>query len=353
MINQYFNDGYKKLPAIDKMNYRQLINLSSNESQHEAYSHLFADFIKNYDPSIVTRYPVFREAHNEASKYHDMPSSHLMLTPGSDFAINLIINAIGVNMQCLVTHTPNYIGYTHYASLQNMSVIQLKDIDLNKIEDHKEALIAITNPDGFLGRTLPLSVISDIAHICHNNNNILIVDEAYIEFNPFEHKDLVHTHDNLIIIRSYSKGLGLASMRLGAIISNKNVIEYLTRFASENCISDISLSYLMYLMRQKNKLRAINQDICNLRDNISHRISQLMKEWSVYKTNSNFLTIATRSEKEALSIQKSLIRKNIRIRVILEDERYKHCLRITVPTINTIDLLLNTLTQHYRSSIYQ
>jgi len=121
-MKQFFNDGFESLAKIDKKSYRHLLNLSSNESQHLEYHALFAEFIKDYDPAMVTKYPVFRAAHNEACAYHSVEQNQLMLTPGSDFAINLVMNAIGKNTQSLVTHHPNYNGYQHYASLQNMPI---------------------------------------------------------------------------------------------------------------------------------------------------------------------------------------------------------------------------------------
>jgi histidinol-phosphate/aromatic aminotransferase/cobyric acid decarboxylase-like protein len=129
-VTAFFNPSFEKLAPIDKMDNRNVLNLSSNEAHHPRFTSLFEEFIREYDVSLVTKYPVFREAHNLASDYHGIAIDQLMLAPGSDFAINLLTNAIGKNTEGLITHSPNYTGYLHYAALQNMSIRCMETIDL-------------------------------------------------------------------------------------------------------------------------------------------------------------------------------------------------------------------------------
>ena len=53
-------------------------------------------------------------------------------------------------------------------------------------------------------------------------NGLIIVDEAYVEFAEYSLKNLVRTHDNLIVLRTMSKAFGLAGARVGYMISNNN-----------------------------------------------------------------------------------------------------------------------------------
>ena len=350
-IKQFFNDGFESLEKIDKKSYRHLLNLSSNESQSAEYQRLFSEFIKYYDPAIITKYPVFRAAHNEACSYHSVERNQLMLTPGSDFAINLVMNAIGKNTQGLVTHHPNYNGYQHYAALQNMQIRLVANISESTVCNLSHHLVAITNPEGFLGTVMTFAQIEKIAKICQLNNNILVIDEAYIEFNTFNHCELINVFDNVIIIRSYSKGMGLASMRIGALMASSNILDYLSRFASENSISDISLEYLRFLLKKQQRMKEINLTTCHNRDLLISKLRTDLPEWDIYTTHTNFITIATRSIEEATQTVATLLDNGIRIRRLVEFNSHLHCIRITVPPVAQVSLLFDRLFSCYSTSV--
>ena len=346
-MTAFFNPCFERLAPIDKVDNRNVLNLSSNEAHHSGFTNLFEEFIRGYNVSLVTKYPVFREAHNLSGDYHGVPIDQLMLAPGSDFAINLLTNAIGKNTEGLITHSPNYTGYLHYAMLQNMSIQCMETIDLEFLSKYKCHMVAITNPEGFLGSVIPFDRMVEIAEVCKKQKHILLIDEAYIEFNTFEHKDLIRKFDNIIIVRSYSKGMGLASMRLGVIISNSTIINYLRRFASENSISDISLSYLIFLIKHRDQLRLINTEICATRQKLIGALKSAHQKWYVYDSHTNFITIGMESKQKAIAVMASLMQKKIRIRHLMELASIDHCIRITVPSTHKAPVLLDALAECY------
>lgn len=352
-VSYFFNQNYQSLNPIDKQNYRHLLNLSSNESQHEGYTQLFDEFIAQYDSKVITKYPIFRTAHTLACKYHEISCDQLMLVPGSDFAINLLINALSKNAHSLITHTPNYIGYTHYACLHNLNVkhlpiiadhpSELKNLFLAELQQTKNCLVAITNPEGFFGTVVSYENMKEIAALCFKQNHILIIDEAYVEFNEFNHCKLIGEFSNVIIVRSYSKSMGLASMRMGTIIACAQIVSYLSRFASQNCISDISLSYLEFILHHVDRLKSIKTEVLSLRQDIIRRFHTELSFLNIYNSHTNFITLGARSEREAAKVVQFLLQHNIRVRQITEADHYKHCIRITLPAADKVDTLIHLL----------
>ena len=55
-------------------------------------------------------------------------------------------------------------------------------------------------------------------------NSLVIIDEAYYHFNNITAKQLINKFDNLIVVRTFSKAFGLAGMRVGYTMANKNII---------------------------------------------------------------------------------------------------------------------------------
>lgn len=342
-VDRFFNKNYESAPLIDKGNYRGYLNLSSNESHHKGYLSLFSEFIRQYDSSVVSKYPVFRSANTLACKFHAVNQHELMLTPGSDHAINLILFTMGANAKGLITHTPNYAGYFNYSSVLGIPTHAVEKINAEVLTQYENSLVMITNPEGFLGSVMPFHEIVCIAEVCKERGHVLVIDEAYVEFSTFDHLALLAMFGNVVIIRSYSKGMGAASMRLGAVLSSVKIISYLRRFSCENTISDFSLEYLSFLMARKNYVKEINEDICRVRDTMIARLRSNFPDWVIYESHANFITIRVRSKEEAEGISLFFLEKNIRIRLLTEKEVSQPCIRITVPSVEKVDVLLDMM----------
>lgn len=81
------------------------------------------------------------------------------------------------------------------------------------IRDAKDAKLAfLCSPNNPTGNATPPDVIDQIAGEIHG---VLFLDNAYVEFSPYEYRHLLDTHPNLIIGRTFSKAYSLAGLRVG------------------------------------------------------------------------------------------------------------------------------------------
>ena len=99
--------------------------------------------------------------------------------------------------------------------------------------------IIFPNPNAPTGVSLPLSDIEDIVE--HNQDVIVIVDEAYVDFAGRSALELIDKYENLIIVQTFSKARSMAGMRIGYAISNPTLIKYL---------NDAKYSFNSYTMNQ-------------------------------------------------------------------------------------------------------
>lgn len=88
---------------------------------------------------------------------------------------------------------------------------------------NKYALIYIDNPNNPTGQVIPLSSIKIIVEMARFNDVCVIIDEAYGDFMDDNNSaiSLVNQYDNLMVVRSFSKGFGLAGLRIGYLVTNK------------------------------------------------------------------------------------------------------------------------------------
>lgn len=97
--------------------------------------------------------------------------------------------------------------------------------------------VIFPNPNAPTGLLLPLSEVEDI--VKHNQDVIVIVDEAYIDFGGTSALELLETYENLLIIQTFSKARSMAGMRIGYAIGHPDLIR---------ALNDVKYSYNSYTM---------------------------------------------------------------------------------------------------------
>lgn len=102
--------------------------------------------------------------------------------------------------------------------------IQLDDIETKITKNTK--IIFLCNPNNPTGKLLRKEAIIELLQRC---NCLVVVDEANIEFGGESIIDEVNNFDNLVVLRTFSKGFGLAGLRVGFCAANKTVVRLLEK----------------------------------------------------------------------------------------------------------------------------
>lgn len=112
-----------------------------------------------------------------------------------------------------------------YLRKENNFGFSLEDF-LKSLKETKDAYIYIDNPNNPTGQIIPKEDLEVIINEAKKINSFVIVDEAYGDYMDLSEScaDLIGTYDNLAVVRTFSKGLGAAGIRLGYVISNPHII---------------------------------------------------------------------------------------------------------------------------------
>ncbi len=99
--------------------------------------------------------------------------------------------------------------------------------------------VIFPNPNAPTGVLMPLSDIRDI--LIHNQDVIVIIDEAYIDFGGVSAMELLSEFDNLVIVQTFSKSRSMAGVRIGYAMSSPELIR---------ALNDVKYSFNSYTMNQ-------------------------------------------------------------------------------------------------------
>ncbi|MDO5848476.1 MAG: histidinol-phosphate transaminase [Methanobrevibacter sp.] len=246
----------------------------------------------------INRYPEsdLRELIHEYALYSGVDDDQVIVGgDGADEIIDVLAKTFIDEGDEFIVPLPSYMYY-EYLLLQYgaVPVYARWDMEENKLDvdsvinsiTEKTKMIFLCTPNNPTGTLISQEDIARIAEI--NEDILVVVDEAYFEFAEITNKDMIEKYPNIFIIRTMSKVMGLAGMRIGFGISSPEVIEYIFRI--KPVFSLTRLSYIAALETLKDK-EYIERSI---RDGIASReylYSELDKidSLKVFPSKSNFI----------------------------------------------------------------
>jgi histidinol-phosphate aminotransferase len=206
-----------------------VIKLNTNENPHppsprvlEAVHSITAEQLRRYpDPDAKA----FREA---AARVHGVSPGMILCTNGGDELLSLVFRACVGDGDRVAFLDPSYSLYPVLAAMQDAEKIVLpyRITGTNwefppEIFTLNARLLLIVNPNAPSGTLADLATLSKIIRAFPG---VVLIDEAYVDFAPVSALSLVREHANVIILRSMSKGYGLAGMRFGYGIAQESLL---------------------------------------------------------------------------------------------------------------------------------
>ncbi len=214
----------------------EYIKLNTNESPFPpspkaiSYSKTETEFLNLYPD------PECRKLTQKLADYLGVDYDEILLTNGSDEILNFAFMAYCDKNTGAIFPDITYGFYSVFADLYN---IDAKKVPLKKdftIDIYQYfncgRTIFIANPNAPTGIALKISEIEQI--LINNPNNVVVIDEAYVDFGNESCVSLIHKYDNLLVTQTFSKSRSMAGARLGfgigckELIKDLNTIKYST-----------------------------------------------------------------------------------------------------------------------------
>ena len=173
--------------------------------------------------------------------YHNINADQIFVGVGSDDVLAMSFMTFFNSNKPIFFPDITYSFYDVWADLFKIPY-NTKALDNQfKItaEDYYEANggVIFPNPNAPTGLAVDISFIKDILE--HNQDVIVIVDEAYIDFGGASALSLINQYDNLLVVRTYSKSRSMAGLRIGYAMGNADLIK---------ALNDVKYSFNSYTL---------------------------------------------------------------------------------------------------------
>lgn len=282
-----------------------------------------------------------------------VPPECILTGPGSNHQITLIFDAIGPNIKGkMVIARPSFALFESQCRYSN---IPYETWDLNK--DLEYDLKALPNmPNGsflvFASPNNPTgSILSqrDLKTILEKNpESLVLADEAYFEFSDEGYQELLSHHSNLIILRTLSKTMGAAGLRIGYILSNRSMIAQLSKRRLPYLLNHFTMAATEVVLTDPRMKSYLIEHIEHVRTE-RKRIFDSLAPWSkknghrIKPSEANFLILQCSHQTACDEIYHNLKKACIIVRNISKAPMLEGCLRLSVGSQDENQALIQTL----------
>ncbi len=332
MYTPVFEDHAVRLDANESF-----INIGERLSDVLAQALAKTEFNRYPDPAAEIAVQGFAE-------YYGIDPGMCTAGNGSDELISVIVGAFLEKGDTLLTLSPDFSMYAFYGYIDELKLKTLPKeenltVDIRKVieycNNNDVKAVIFSNPCN--PTSLGISR-NDIIKLVKNVFCLVIIDEAYMDFWGESILDEVRNFDNLIVLKTCSKNMGMAALRLGFAVAGKNITEALRAVKSPYNINSLTQTIACEIFRNKAVLEEYTAEIIHSRKQLQTSLSELAERFfaieRIYDSVTNFIFVKTSKAKE---IHERLLRKGISVRYM---DGY---LRITAGTENENKLLISAL----------
>jgi histidinol-phosphate aminotransferase len=311
------------------------IKLNQNESPFDLPLWLKEDILGEFQREPWNRYPEILP-YRGMKAYADflgVPVESVMMSNGSnEMLYTIFLACLGPGRKILIPE-PSFSLYEKIALLLQSKIVGVPmrpglDFDVEAIlkaaREEKVDFIVLSTPNNPTSKSLSLDEIRSIAG---SVNAIVLVDEAYIEFSRQRSSlELVSEMPNIIVLRTMSKALALAGIRIGFAISNSLLMQELSKpkipFASGR-LAEITL---MHVLANYTLVKDSVSYILHQREKMYEELLSI-EEVEVFSSDTNFLIIRVG---DASSVFRTLQKEGILVRNVSGYPLMENCLRFNV-----------------------
>lgn len=324
---------------------RPVIKLNTNENPYppakgvkKALDEMNDNCLRLYpDPDCMSLRTVL-------ASYYGFSPEHIFVGVGSDDVLSVSFLTFFNSDKKILFPDITYSFYSVWADLYQIPYEKVpvdENFRIHAEDYYKEnGGVIFANPNAPTGIGEPLEFVEDI--LKHNQDVIVIVDEAYVDFGGESAMELIKKYDNLLVVQTFSKSRSMAGMRIGYAVGNPELIR---------AMNDVKFSINSYTMNQtslyagvcavkdKEYFEDTIEKIVKTREKSKKKLMELGFICTDSKTNFLFVTHRTKS---AAYIFEELKKKDIFVRHFGGD-RIDNYLRITVGRDDEMEALIKAL----------
>ena len=340
----------QKITRVQTSENRDVVNgtlLDRNERVESFNDKTYRSIIKNISRFSLNATPDIQNLYKNLSKFFRVKKNNIYIGQGITELMSQIIFSLVKKNEEVVIMDPTYPMYEVLCNLNEVKIkkwkfnkdLSLEFNDLKKIVTKKTKVIFLINPNLPIEFEFDKTLKDKIYKFCVKKNIILVYDEAYYHFgSKSEIKNSVKKK-NLIVMRTFSKAWGLPSIRLGFLVTNRRLCEYISKCRSLVETNALSFQIAMWAL---NNRKILDNHVSQIKKGSEYIQKNLTKLNIFFKGGNvtNAVLIRLKDKKDTENLRLFMRKKKIYIRTNFKD-KIENCIRVSLGPVDKMKIFMS------------
>ncbi|MEW6510620.1 MAG: histidinol-phosphate transaminase [Bacteroidota bacterium] len=329
--------------------YECRIKLNQNENPHELPDALKREILDRMAGERWSRYPTFVPArHTElVANFVRWKPEGVLLGNGSNELLQLLFTCVLGPGKGVVLSQPTFTLYKLLAQCLGAAIHEVPmhvpfSFDVGALIDTARrsdaSLVVVCSPNNPTGTQMSRA---DLVEILKATSALVVVDEAYVQFADMSVVELLSTHENLVVLQTFSKAMAAAGLRFGYGLMDPGLARQLNKAKLPYAVNTFTLIAAEVLMRRWNDLRGWIDGIRAERERVWASLNAI-EGIEASTSSANFLLFET-SGKPPASVFAGLREEGILIRDVSSYPMLERGLRVSIGLPEENDAFLSAL----------
>ena len=321
---------------------KDIVKINANENPYPP-SPKAAEALKSFDTNKLRFYPSANSTKlKEAiAKYYKVDVSNVFVGNGSDDVLAVAFQSFFNSEKPIVYPDLTYSFYPVWCSLFGIKYKNYPvgdDFRINP-EDYKEKNggVVIPNPNAPTSLGEGLDFVEKI--LDYNQDSVVIIDEAYVDFGGTSSIPLIDKYENLLVTGTFSKSRSLAGLRIGFAIGSKaliDVMEAVKNSYNSYTVDSLSIEMGAASIEDDEYFKSTCKKVIKTRERVTLELEKL--GFDVLDSQTNFIFV-THNKHNMKSLFEYLKTQKVFIRYF-SLPRIENYVRITIGTNEEMDIFL-------------
>ena len=290
------------------------IRLDANESFFNLPEEVKDEIKDIIDKMDFNRYPdpMAKKLTKAFADYYGLDPENITVTNGSDEMLYLLASAMLDKESRVVVVNPDFSMYSFYSFLSENAIFSYQkndklNIDVDELisfaKENNADMLIFSNPCNPTGQGITAADAKKL--VCSLDNCLVVLDEAYMDFWNEPVLKEAYKYDNLIVLKTASKAVGAAGIRLGFAVANPTITKALRAVKSPYNVNSLSQARGECIYLHKELLDSRRDEIIrntrSLYDSIKKIVNNYKLPMTAYEPCTNFVFLETDKAKDIFS----------------------------------------------------
>ena len=328
---------------------RARVKINQNENPWDAPGRIKTETLRRLEARKWSRYPDFTPSslHAHLAEFTGWQAKGIIAGNGSNELIQAVLMVtVGAGKRVLICE-PTFALYRQITTVlggEVMSVPLTSDLGYDNealqrvVQDLQPDVTIVCSPNNPTGCVLD---DREMRVLLESTNGLVVIDEAYHEFAEHSVVPLLRDHENLVVLRTFSKAMALAALRVGYLLAAPELVVEVSKAVlpyNLNAVSQTAAEVAVEMY--EDELRPLVQRIIAERERLFGELDRIAG-FTPVRSNANFMLV--RSSTNPKKVFAELLKRNILIRDVSGYPMLGDYFRLSVGTPDENDLLLSAL----------